>query len=267
MNLLEYNPKKPHKSIFKLDLQDKHIGKYHVIKRDENKYGNWKCICECGNRLSIRGTRLIKNEREFCKKCKPRKTKEKNNRSRQCKKCGKSYEMSENAKHSKFCSKICSRDLKTICKICGKEFPPRKGTQNVFCSLQCKIKNHYKINEDGCWIWVNVHEHAYGSQISFDNKRYTFTRIAYELSKREIPKGMFLTRKCKNYKCVNPDHHEVITKERFYKLCNHNNVTKRINVEIVEKIIELHECGLNPEEIVKKYSKNFKYKSFRKTSS
>ena len=266
MLLLEYKPKKRPRSIFRLDLTDKFIGKYHVIKKDENKYGNWKCICECGNRISIRGSILIKNEREFCKKCKPRKIKEVKSRFKLCARCGISYEIPLKAKNSKYCSRKCYKDLKISCKICGKQIPVKKGPKNYYCSLDCKIKDHYKINNDGCWIWVNVHESSYGSQIIFNGKKYTFTRIAYELSKRKIPDGMFLTRKCKNYKCVNPDHHEEINKERFFKEAKHNRVTKNINKEIVEKIVDLHQCGLTSEEIVNQYTKAFKYKSFRKTT-
>jgi hypothetical protein len=248
-----------------LNLTGQKIGKYTVYKKDESKYRNWKCICECGKKLSIRGSRLVKNERDFCGCNRIKKEKIVKDRNRCCARCGKKYVMSEKAKHSKYCSKICKRNLKTKCMSCNKEIEQRKGIDNMYCSLICKIKNHYKVNEDGCWIWINLKGTSHLSRITFDGKRYTSGRIAYEVLKERIPENYVVVRKCKNHNCINPLHHEAITKERFFKESNHNNVTKNININIVNKIIELYNSGLTSEEILSQYKYHFKHKSFRNT--
>lgn len=268
MLLLEYKPvKKAHKSTLKFNLQGQKIGKYFVYKKDNNKYGNWLCTCDCGNNLSIRGCRLVKNERDFCGCEKKKNNVQKRNLQKVCLRCAKIYEMSPKAKHSKYCCKACYKNWKQECKSCGKKIEVTKGPENQYCSLQCKIKNHYIIVENGCWIWINVNENAHGSQISFKGKKYSYKQISYIANKGLIPKGSVITRKCKNFKCINPDHHEILSREEFFKTTSHNRVTKNINKYIVRKIIELYELGLSDEEIVLHYKYEFKHKSFRSTSS
>ncbi len=59
---------------------------------------------------------------------------------------------------------------------------------------------------DGCHAWAGaVSASGYG-HFWVEGSARTAHRVAYELSGREIPKGMFLLHKCDRPICVNPDH-------------------------------------------------------------
>lgn len=69
-----------------------------------------------------------------------------------------------------------------------------------------------KVNKtDSCWLWTAfVHPLGYG-KINFNGKTLTAHRVAYELCKGEIPKGLQLDHLCRVRHCVNPDHLEPVT--------------------------------------------------------
>lgn len=71
---------------------------------------------------------------------------------------------------------------------------------------------HDKISPEpnsGCWLWTGaVKEYGYGViglgvRKKGNGKAH---RVAYELYKGEIPKGMVVCHKCDNPYCANPDH-------------------------------------------------------------
>jgi len=57
-----------------------------------------------------------------------------------------------------------------------------------------------------CWNWKNnIKKNGYGTLTVHAH------RLSFLIFKGPIPKGMVLNHKCKNRKCVNPDHLEVVT--------------------------------------------------------
>lgn len=64
-----------------------------------------------------------------------------------------------------------------------------------------------------CWNWIGtIHskESGYG-EFYFDGKKTRAHRLIYELLVGKIPKGLVLDHLCKNRKCVNPQHLEIVT--------------------------------------------------------
>lgn len=63
-----------------------------------------------------------------------------------------------------------------------------------------------------CWIWKgNVGSNGYG-QFGYNYKVVSSHRLAYQLTKGEIPEGMELDHLCKNTLCVNPEHLEIVNR-------------------------------------------------------
>jgi hypothetical protein len=72
-------------------------------------------------------------------------------------------------------------------------------------------KRYTPVTESGCWIWDKaLADHGYGP-FYFNNAHHYAHRIAYELYKGEIPKGMTIDHLCRVRCCVNPDHLEAVT--------------------------------------------------------
>ena len=69
------------------------------------------------------------------------------------------------------------------------------------------------INEfTGCHEWTGAVAGRYG-QMRVDGRQQPAHRVAYELSRGEIPEGLELDHLCKTPLCVNPDHLEPVTRK------------------------------------------------------
>jgi len=65
-----------------------------------------------------------------------------------------------------------------------------------------------KINKtDDCWLWIESINERYG-RFRFEGKLILAHRFSYLLNGDVIPKGHVLRHKCRNRKCVNPQHLE-----------------------------------------------------------
>lgn len=68
---------------------------------------------------------------------------------------------------------------------------------------------------DTCWNWTSTISNGYGAMTLRigDNRSRQFTahRIAYEWLRHPIPNGMVVDHICRNTRCVNPSHLEVVT--------------------------------------------------------
>ncbi len=63
----------------------------------------------------------------------------------------------------------------------------------------------------GCWLWMGcILKSGYGQGYWDGGKEYAH-RISHAIYKGEIPKGLQIDHLCRNRKCVNPEHLEVVT--------------------------------------------------------
>lgn len=92
---------------------------------------------------------------------------------------------------------------------------------------------------DGCWYFQGngrgsgkgaADGKGYG-QFWYGNKRWMAHRYAYEKYVGPIPAGMQVDHTCRNTKCVNPAHLEIVTQhENMRRLRSHRNLTARVVV-------------------------------------
>lgn len=60
-----------------------------------------------------------------------------------------------------------------------------------------------------CWNWNgSMYANGYGK---IGKAGYMAHRVAYELTKGSVPEDMALDHLCRNRKCINPDHLEIVT--------------------------------------------------------
>jgi hypothetical protein len=58
----------------------------------------------------------------------------------------------------------------------------------------------------GCHLWIGaVKDTGYG-KLCFGGKTHSAPRLAWELTKGKIPKGLWVLHRCDTPACVNPDH-------------------------------------------------------------
>lgn len=88
-----------------------------------------------------------------------------------------------------------------------------------------------------CWIWKSKYvTHSGFPLVSIKSKNHRATIIYYEFYKEKIKKGQIVFQKCRNRKCVNPNHLVLTTpKESHRKSC-----TVKITMEKAEQIRKLY---------------------------
>jgi hypothetical protein len=119
-----------------------------------------------------------------------------------------------------------STPVRKACLQCGKEFMARyqwsQKRHQRFCSLRChKLTTKYtkeqviaafwtyidKNGKNGCWLWTGgTYYYGYGAFQWHDGKKRGANRVAWELTRGPIPKGMEVLHACDVTACCNPDH-------------------------------------------------------------
>lgn len=76
------------------------------------------------------------------------------------------------------------------------------------------LRIRQKIETDlqtGCWVWFGcAAPNGYG-HVSFEGKARIAHRVVYELVRGAIPAGLVLHHKCRNRRCVNPEHLQAVS--------------------------------------------------------
>lgn len=78
-------------------------------------------------------------------------------------------------------------------------------------SPECKVMDRYVVDASGCWNWTGtLSPRGYGTlHVGATSKRAH--RISYEVHRGPIPEGLTLDHLCRNRKCINPAHLEIVT--------------------------------------------------------
>ena len=72
----------------------------------------------------------------------------------------------------------------------------------------------------GCWLWIGTWDFPSGGQrpgstvygrIEYKGRQTRPHRVAYDMERHEIPRGLVVRHKCDVSMCVNPDHLEIGT--------------------------------------------------------
>ncbi len=71
--------------------------------------------------------------------------------------------------------------------------------------------DNYVVGESGCWEWQGARTNFGYGILGQDNKIILAHRFYYEKLHGPIPKGMVIDHLCRNPRCCNPDHLEVVT--------------------------------------------------------
>lgn len=64
---------------------------------------------------------------------------------------------------------------------------------------------------NGCWEWLGKRNPKGYGKCQFRNKELFAHRVSYAWAYGEIPSGKVIDHLCKNTRCVNPSHLEVVT--------------------------------------------------------
>ncbi len=74
------------------------------------------------------------------------------------------------------------------------------------------------VAESGCWVWMGaLTRWGYGIMTDSDQQRRHSHKVAYELFKGPVPKGLELDHLCRVRCCVNPHHLEAVTHKENLK--------------------------------------------------
>jgi|ERR1051326_4475122 hypothetical protein len=105
----------------------------------------------------------------------------------------------------------------------------------------------YTVAENGCWIWnKRLSARGYGRvKMAGAGKTTHAHRVAFILTKGEIPNGMRACHKCDNPPCINPDHiflgtawdntQDMLRKGRHWVHCGESHGMSKLTAESVKR--------------------------------
>ncbi len=113
-----------------------------------------------------------------------------------------------------------------VCKGSGKKDCYVLSTVEIKRFLEkISVSNINFYKGTSCWEWVRLLYHGYG-HFWLNDKSPCAHRVSYEYLYGKIPEGLQLDHLCRNRKCVNPNHLEVVTCRENLRRGEHNNQNK-----------------------------------------
>jgi hypothetical protein len=126
--------------------------------------------------------------------------------------------------------------------------------------LEHRFLSKIKKVSSGCWEWQStLQQQGYG-HFWFEGRQMMAHRMAYQLFRGEIPRGILVCHTCDNPRCVNPEHLFLGTSkdkaiDRNQKFRNWGR--RKLSDEAVREILELiKEGNLVQREIAAKFGVN-----------
>lgn len=105
-----------------------------------------------------------------------------------------------------------------------------KGKQHPGGLERVREHSHYDIDpHTGCWNWKRSLTNMGYARINCGNNSNLAHRYIYEETKGKIPKKMTIDHLCRNRKCINPDHLEVVSLKE--------NIRRGINIKLNKEIV------------------------------
>lgn len=150
------------------------------------------------------------------------------------------------------------------CEYCNKQFRP-KGSCVKFCSTSCVykdihlrailriFKNFYVDKNTGCWIWKKrLNIGGYAICTATKGLSQVVHKTIFMLFFGEVLKGKQLDHLCRNRKCVNPFHLEVVSTAENVR----RGLSTKLNKKIINNIFLLSKQGKKQVEIAKMFKLN-----------
>jgi hypothetical protein len=82
-----------------------------------------------------------------------------------------------------------------------------------------RLMSRVEKSEDSCWVWNGALVRGYGV-INIDGKTEYVHRVVFAASGKKFNKRLTLDHKCRNPRCVNPDHLEPVTRSENIRRMN-----------------------------------------------
>lgn len=109
-----------------------------------------------------------------------------------------------------------------------------------------RLQSSYDIEPDGCWNWRKALTTA-GYGHFFMGRYYQAHRIVFIRYRGPVPDDRQLDHLCRNRRCVNPDHLEVVTQSENIR----RSPRTRMNRERIALTFELADKGYSTREIAR----------------
>lgn len=104
---------------------------------------------------------------------------------------------------------ISEASVKRYCSGLGRSKAWRRGKYSDFDPD--KLWSNITKEPSGCWVWQGCTNSSGYGYIHLSGKNVGVHRLAYELTKSPIEEGKDIDHSCKNRRCCNPDHLEVVS--------------------------------------------------------
>ena len=86
----------------------------------------------------------------------------------------------------------------------------RTCSRGVNMNLEERLRNKTRVRPNGCWEWIGNSAGAGYGRISIDGTMYMAHRVSYALYRDSVPRDLEIDHLCRNPKCVNPWHLEIV---------------------------------------------------------